>query len=389
MTTPPLPVETSAAHALRSQTPAEGAFRIASWPPSNANPYLDLFYDALAPHGVKHVPEFRFSPRWLWKVGDNLDAVHFHWPEWLWSGRRDRPARALAKLLTFLLVARLRGVKVLWTVHNLDPHEGAGWADGPARSALARSADLAILHSASAAQTYRSRYHPSGRVVVMPHGSYLGHYPTARPRGEVAAEVGLDPSRPVVACLGHLRDYKGLPVACDAVAHLGGDVQLLVAGQPHGEFDIDDLSRRVDTIPGATLVARELSDAEFSDMASVADLVLLPYSRITGSGALLAAWSLGRAVVASDLPFFREIAEPAGDAIWLCPPGDALAFAEAIQRALSVPAAERESAALGMAEQYAWTACVQPVADEIGTWRGRAPSVSSAHGAGSRLPRTP
>ena len=52
-----------------------------------------------------------------------------------------------------------------------------------------------------------------------------------------------------------------------------------------------------------------VSDQAYSDIVAAADAVLLPYRKITGSAVLLAAWTLGRGVVASDLPYFREMAD--------------------------------------------------------------------------------
>ena len=40
----------------------------------------------------------------------------------------------------------------------------------------------------------------------------------------------LDPRRPVVSCLGRMRPYKGLDMACAAVERLNGRVQLIIGG---------------------------------------------------------------------------------------------------------------------------------------------------------------
>ena len=56
-------------------------------------------------------------------------------------------------------------------------------------------------------------------------------------------------------------------------------------------------------------VPRVLTNAEFSDAVAASDAVLLPYHAVTGSGVLFAAWTLGAGVIASDLPFFREMLE--------------------------------------------------------------------------------
>ena len=63
-------------------------------------------------------------------------------------------------------------------------------------------------------------------------------------------------------------------------------------------------------------------------------MVVYPYRAITTSGALATGVALGKAVVASDLPVFRELLTDGVDAL-LVPPGDAEALAEGILRVLS------------------------------------------------------
>lgn len=346
--------------------------RVFHWPKDlTKSPYLELFYGALEPHGVRTDAGFMLSPRWLLRHTAPGDVVHFHWAEWLWNPNREPPARALAKLAAFLLLAGRRGVLRAWTVHNLEPHEGGGWADRAGTRLLATLSDLVICHSEGVAEHVRRRYRPRGRVVVMPHGSYTGWFPPPRPRADVLGELGLDPEVPVLACVGYVRDYKGLDVAAAAAARLGADAQLLVAGEPHARFDIDGLRAEMDRLPRAALVERRLSEQEVADLVSASDVVLLPYRKITGSGALLTAWSLGRAAVASDLPYFREAVPASSDAGFLFKPGDPAALAEAVRRALAVPAERRGAAAAELTREYAWERVVGPVAETMTAWARR------------------
>lgn len=353
---------------------AERPFVVAHYPVWSGNPYLRLFYDALRPHGIIARKDAIFSPRWVWNEAEALDAIHIHWPEILWNGRKETVLRSIAKFILVLVVARFRGLRVIWTVHNVDPHESPARAERMALRRLARTADLLICHSASAAAEVTERYAPSGSVVTMPHGNYDDVYRYADVSTlEARQAFSLDPDRPVVACVGRLRSYKGLDEACEAAQRLAGKATLLIAGAPHEGFDIDGLSERVSEVPGAVLVPRALTDAEVALAIRSADLVLLPYWRITGSGSLLAAWTLGRAVVASRLPYFEELVGDSGGAGWLYPSGDPEALVDAVRRGLETPASQREAAARAQADRYDWGRVVGPVVDAIGRWRRNVP----------------
>jgi beta-1,4-mannosyltransferase len=97
--------------------------------------------------------------------------------------------------------------------------------------------------------------------------------------------------------------------------------------------------------------------------------VLLPYRQITGSGLLFAAWTLGRGVVASDLPFFREMLAAESPAGLLVPSNDSAALADGIVRYLEIPAAHRSKAALEESARHSWTRCVEPLAQALLDWK--------------------
>lgn len=333
------------------------------------NPYLDLFYGALEAYGVQRAGSFLLSPRWLAAKRHEIHAIHLHWPEWLWDGRHERSGWALLKLHMVLVMAGVLGIKRIWTVHNLDPHEGRNWQDELGQRLLARYCDLLIVHSRVTEEQVRRKLSPKAPMVVMPHGSYEGHYPAPRPRAVVMEEFGLKGGRPILCCLGRLRDYKGLDLACEALSMLHDEVQLVIAGVPHRGFDMAALERYDEILPGLVLIARALDDQEFSDLLSVSDAALLPYRQITGSGALLAAWTHGCGVVVSDLDYFQEMLLPGNNAGMAFKAGDAESLVDAIRAYLKVPYNARERDALRMAERFSWSRCVEPVGEVIQAWQ--------------------
>src|SRR5690606_38552521 len=171
------------------------------------------------------------------------------------------------------------------------------------------------------------------------------------------------------SCLGLLRPYKGLDVALEAISLLAGRVQLVIAGAPHRTLQLDELTRAVTRAGHTVLVPRLLTNQEFADIASASDAIVLPYERVTSSGALLAAWTLERGVIASDLQLFREMSAGEPDACRTFRGGDAASLAEAIEAYLALPAATRSSAAARMRDRYEWDGCVAPLRPLLDTWR--------------------
>jgi beta-1,4-mannosyltransferase len=340
--------------------------RWAHWPRQTESPYYPLFYGAMRPHGVAAVATLELTTEWL--AAREADAIHVHWPDGLWrQGGKGLLARlrGVRQMRSFLTAAKQYGVKLIWTVHNARPHEGGDRVDARGYATLASLADLIICHSNWSAEEIRETYRPMGNVLVMPHGSFEAIYPATRSRESVLAELGLDPVRPVVSCLGYLRAYKGLEIACEAARRLAGQVQLVIGGPVFRKFDLGPIHTSIARLANARLLARRLTDQEFADLTAASDATLLPYSNVTTSGALVASWSLGTGVVASDLPYFREMIPKPTAAGRLFRAGDVNSLAAAIEEYLRVPREIRSAAALAEARNYSWSSCVEPVADWI------------------------
>ena len=333
---------------------------------ANVNSYTSSFYCALGQHGISIVDTLDNTDDHLRQHSDEYEAIHLQWIENYWP--RNGLLRRLKRIIglwKYLRTARRLGMRILITMHNTEPHESFDWIDRVGFRIVARNSDLLICHSRAAAREIRRRDKPLARIVVMHHGNYNDSYPKPRDSQIVRGELGLDPDVPVVSCLGILRTYKGIDLAIAAAQQLIGDVQLLVAGSPFEGFPLAQLQRAMTDVPQARLVSRRLSDQEFVDYLSASDLVLLPYRKITGSGALLAAWSQKRCVVASDLEFFREVFETAGGGGAMFQSGDAKDLVRKIREELAKPLAEREAAAFSAANQFAWDQCVEPVIDAM------------------------
>ena len=84
---------------------------------ANTNPFVALLNDALRARGI--VAE-RFSRRALLS---RPDIVHVQWPEQLVRNDRSRDLIPDAATHLLIAVARLRGTALIWTTHNLQPHE--------------------------------------------------------------------------------------------------------------------------------------------------------------------------------------------------------------------------------------------------------------------------
>src|SRR2546427_683647 len=198
---------------------------ITSFPPAiPQNPYQRLLYAHLDDLGFPLEVTERLDIRWLLEARHDVAALHFHWPQGYYH--HDGAVAAVAswaKLALFVLrlaVARLLGYRVLWTVHQVYPHErGSRGTDRVAAIALSHLAHALVVHDATTAERAGTELPWAARkIALVPHGSYEGVYPVGRCRSEVRADLGVSETAIVFLAFGHVRGYKDLDVLLDGFA---------------------------------------------------------------------------------------------------------------------------------------------------------------------------
>lgn len=192
------------------------------------------------------------------------------------------------------------------------------------------------------------------RVHVIPHGAldYLTRLGTDAPLpAELEGAEG-----PVILCFGLIRPYKGVDLLLEAFAGIE-DAELWIVGRPFG-VDMGELHTAAARAKSRVrFVPRYVSDAELATILRRAEIVALPYRDVEQSGVLYAALAFGRAIVASDVGGFTEVA--ARGAAQLVPPGDKRALAEALTELIADPASRErlaEGARAAAAGPYSWDA---------------------------------
>lgn len=277
------------------------------------NPYNALLSTALTELGVE-VEEY--SLRRL--LFGRASILHLHWkPTGRIRGRNKvRVAMRAAGLLILLWIARLRGVRVIWTAHNLESHDSIAhprleryyWR------ILPRFLDAVISLSPSAVPLLQERYRGLREVpmFVVPHGNYRDVYPR-KTRAAARAHLGIAADARVFAFVGQVRPYKNVIALLhafreirdpNAMLLIGGTVKL---GKERAEFEALVASdKRVRAFP------RFVPDDELQFFFGAADLVVLPFASILNSGSAILALSFDRPVLVPAAGSLADLAQQIG-----------------------------------------------------------------------------
>lgn len=270
--------------------------RVVAWPAESSNPYIAELYR----HARAIDPDLEvvgFSPTRSWR--SSADIVHVHWPENAWNS--PSLARALIKsslVLLTLALLRSRGASLVWTCHNLEPHETPNpRLEARLRPVFERLVDGVVhLTDSSVDATAGNPRLASKPTTVAPHGRYAPPPAGVPDRAEARRALGLDPDLPVLAAVGMIRPYKQVPELIEAFADMTEPAQLIVAGR----VDDPELGRRVRAaasgIDRMVLDDRWLTEDEMTVRIRAADAVVLAYREVHNSGVAILALGHDRPV---------------------------------------------------------------------------------------------
>lgn len=272
---------------------------------NTTNPYIDLQKQLLRDIGYEVRP---LSLRYLLRGGfvdlfRRSTVLMLHWIElraFIDRGRGVVPRlRGLPVVLLYCALMALGRARVVCFVHDHAVHNARGAVRvlSVALMSLVRwLADVRIVHDPHYVGHFRARY--------LPHPLYWDVPGRAAPATRSGAR------EPSFAILGTVEPYKGI---AEVLAAWPAGHTLLIAGRGQAAYveALHATLRERDLKGCVTLDARFLSDAEFDERISAADVLILPHvaDSMLVSGAFFEAIGRVPVVIGRAIPFMQWAAE--------------------------------------------------------------------------------
>jgi glycosyltransferase involved in cell wall biosynthesis len=283
-----------------------------------------------------------FSIRWAFKNAGRIGFFHFHWPSFFYAYRSNRrkTLKQFYRFLLFLIAIKLKGSHVLWTAHNLYPHDRGGmiFLDVWTRHIMVRLSSKIFVHGASARRKFVEEFPAAKRKVVeIDHGNWINFYPNEIDQNRARNQLGVQTAPFIFLFIGLCKEYKNLIQLVESFKALRDDSILLIAGKFQSRRFYQKLRNAANTDLRIRIYNGFIQNRDLQIYLNACDFVVLPYVETLTSGAAMLALSFGRPVISLRQGNLIDIVSPSCGILYDSGAPDALktAMMEARKRKFS------------------------------------------------------
>ncbi|HEY9715621.1 MAG TPA: glycosyltransferase, partial [Chroococcales cyanobacterium] len=212
--------------------------------------------------------------------------------EWLKPYPRRFSATIMFLLLYLQLVwLKLLGGKIIWTVHNLYPHDTHQLSVDRACTRLLIGLLNGWISLAPSARDLAIAEYPALASIpdkVSAHAHYRSNYPPKIAKNAARKQLNLPEDRTVILYFGWIRPYKGVDLLMKAFQNLEAEnISLVVAGAPLPKSLGKFLQVLANSDKRILYMPESQAPADVAVLFSAADLAVFPYRKFLNSGAAL------------------------------------------------------------------------------------------------------
>lgn len=236
-------------------------------------------------------------------LAESPDYIHFDWT-YSYFLRRYRAvswAFGLVFLLELLVARFVFRCRIVWTLHNLESHEGLQPAlERMVHRILARHCDwIRVLYPSLVEPAARHLRVPTAKVRSLPEGSYVGYYEN-HVTGEAARRtLEIDENAFVFLTLGNVRPYKGIEDYIDVIKRLDyPELRVIIAGPCRLQRLEERIRQKAATDGRIRLDLNFIDESELQIYFNASDVVVLPFEHVSNSGSAILAMGFAKPIIA-------------------------------------------------------------------------------------------
>lgn len=292
--------------------------------PEGKNPYQELLYNQLK---EKFAVKVEF-PKQYFKMSKSLNLLilpfdllmkrlqgfkifHIHWTYGFTPPIQSIVFRTIY-FFYFVLIffwIKILGFKVVWTVHNILPHEKQFVNDFLARRFLARISDAKIVHCKNTIEEMKKNGLNTKNVSVISIGNYIDVYSNTSTRQESRKRLGIQDDKFVFLHFGNIRSYKGIDHLLEIFKKLNKshpNTFLLIGGKC-SFLKSKKLLNKYKNDRNIKIFDNYIPDRKVQYYFNASDVVVFPFKKVTTSSSVILALSFKKPIIAPRLGCLKDI----------------------------------------------------------------------------------
>lgn len=310
-------------------------------PLAQINPFQRLLYCRAAQAGYAIVPAVHFadlaSVNW-----QGRSVIHLHWLASVLAGSetQEETHERLSAFEQELVRWHHAGHKILWTLHNVLPHNTRfPEAEIALRRLLVAHSDAIHILSDQSVEEARKYYDvPDEKVFFVPHPTYEGWYSNVGDVSAARLDLGIEPHDFTFLNFGALQPYKGVLRLVEAFQALKQRYplkrfRLIIAGNPADKEYVGKILHAVADVPEIRVIQSVMQEKEIQTLFNAADVLVAPYIKTLNSGVSLLAATFRKPLVAPNVAGVAQTFANDGGLLYSDSKGDHLL--DAMERSLT------------------------------------------------------
>lgn len=264
----------------------------------NLNKYLDL-------NSEIQITEFSI----LKPFCKRYDIFHLHWPDYFFVRSIYKTFFRIIYFLLIICVFKLRKTKLIWTIHNLEPHENHHpWLNYKIVGLWSYLIDGYTVMSEVSSTLARRKYPilKQKKMKMIYHSTYE-NYQNIVSKSEARKKFKIEKNSKVLLFFGNICNYKNIPLLISEFKKLNNKkFTLIIAG------NVKCISLKKEIIKQSKklniqLHLRFIFEHEVQFFFNASDIVILPFKNILNSGSAMLALSFRRPIFCPNIGSLTEL----------------------------------------------------------------------------------
>ena len=292
------------------------------YPIAQGNPFQSLYYSEFFSSGTLPVGVRDIGDITPFRLPVN-SYFHLHWLGGV-IGDTENNEVAESRIADFVKkISSLKsnGVKIVWTVHNILPHDSKlKKAQIDLRVELIKLVDIIHIMNDETQRLAEPFFEiPSNKIISTPHPSYRKFYPSVASREESRFQLNIPQKSSVYLFFGSIQAYKGLEDLLNAFEKLQSEdpeIYLLIVGKVVNKSYFSSIRSRINSNMNIRLIDSRIANEHVQYYFRAADFCVCPYRISLNSGVAHLSHTFNTPVIAPNIGGFNSLLKDGGGLLY-------------------------------------------------------------------------